>query len=778
MSKELYQWRAGVTLAAFIVASDVGVALAQDDSAEAEETGTMEVVQVTARKKEESILEAPVAITAFSRQRIEILGLEDIRDLPGFTPGFVYEDFAGVPGRFDNSPRFRGVSVNTLSPTRQTASVFVDGIFVAGGVQGISLNDVERVEIIKGPQSAFFGRNTFGGAVNYITRTPGDEFAADISATVATRDEYEAVGGIEGPILGDVVKARLSGSYRDEGGHYRNSVNDEELGRERTWSITGTLFFDFSENFSGRVRVNYFENEDDQAAYSFSGVTEHNCGPFGGTDTTICGDVMLNQPGANTEQTQAFFDALNNLTALNGSHRDEFGLDRQSVRVSGQFDYSFPNSDITLSALTGYNHEEVNLIRDADDTADNAFLSYAGRQFEDFSQELRLTGTALSGALDWSIGGNYFDQRFTNNGEFLVPPLGFFAFGSGEPAEENIETFGVFGSLAYAVTDKIRLTFEGRYQVDEVAEDDDITDMTPAASGKFKNFLPRAIADFQVTQDTLLYFSFSEGNLPGGFNGEVAGLTPDQLAELQSIEPGASETFDEEILRNYEIGAKHGFDDGRGFITFAAFFMKRTGQTVRRSDLISDPTSMTGTDQIDYFINIGQSDIYGFEFEGTYRVSSFFTIEGTLAYLDSTIKEFETGVFNEVFGTPDASGQRSERFPKWSGSLSGMFEGNFANGWSWFGRVDSFYTGRRFADELNLTSAADGIEVNLRAGVQTERFRVELFVTNVTNSDVPTAINRFRDLSFATPLFDFSTFGYQVGLRDLRQFGARLSADF
>ncbi len=773
------KWQLQVSTLALLMANPSLSVSAQDGQADAEDDFTLETITVTARKKEENILRTPIAITAFSAERIDRLDLQDIRDLPGFTPGFVYESFAGVPGRFDNSPRFRGVDVNTLSPTRQTASIFVDGIFVSNGIQGIPLIGVERVEIIKGPQSAFFGRNTFGGAVNYVTRSPGEDFGGEISGRIATRDEYQLAGAIEGPLVEDKISARVSGSWRDKGGHYTNSVTGEELGREKTWSIDGTLFFTPSENFDARIRVNYFENEDNQAGYSFSGFPEHNCGPFGGTDTTICGNVQLNQPGANTEQSDAFFDALNGLTALNGEHRDEFGLDRQSLRVSGQFNYTFPDTNIVLSSLTGYNEEDVNILRDADDTADNAFVSYAGRQFRDFSQEVRLAGTSFDDKLDWSVGANYFDQRFTNNGEFIVPPLGFFAFGGGEPAEENIETFGVFGSLRYAVSDRVTLTFEGRYQSDKVQEDGDITDALAATSGTFKNFLPRAIIDFQMTPDTLFYASFSEGNLPGGFNGEVAALSADQLAELQGIEPRVGATFNEEKLTNYEIGAKHAFAGGRGNVSVAAFYMERANQTIRRSDLITDPSSVTGTDQVNYFINIGESEIMGAELESTFVFSEMFTLDATLAYVDAEIKEFETGVFNEVFGTPDASGQSAARFPKWSGSVSASFQGDLTDTSSWFARIDTTFQSKRFADELNLTSAEGGAQVNVRVGAELDDgLRVEFYVSNLFDDDTPTAINRFRDLSFATPLFDFSTFGYQVGLRDRRQFGIRSTYNF
>ncbi|MEM9317299.1 MAG: TonB-dependent receptor, partial [Pseudomonadota bacterium] len=529
----------GPALLATLISSGLEEARAQEGS-EADES--IDLIVVTARKREETITDIPISITAFSAADIEAIGMQNITDLPAVTPGFVYEKFAGIPGRFDNSPRFRGISVNSLAPSRQTASVFIDGIFVSNGIQGIGLEDVERIEVIKGPQSAYFGRLTFGGAVNYVTKTPGDEFSGRISGMVAERSDYQVQASVEGP-LADWVSGRLSVSYRDDGGHFRSS-DGGELGAEETSAIGGTLFFTPSDNLDIKLRGYYYENDDGPPAYSFSGLDDHNCGPFGGTDTTICGDAQLTPLEFNTILPQGLIDTLVGLPSVNGSNLLVSGLERESTRLSLQFSYDFPGTNLTLSGLFGSNREEVRLVRDADDSIDEAYYSFANRDFEDDSQEIRLSGTALDDALRWSIGANHFEQDFLNNGTFIVPSLGFFDFGS-EPALESIETTGFFGSLIYDVTDSITVTLEGRQQSDEVDDDGDTTDGVPGTNVEFDNFLPRAIVEWQVNDDALLYASFSEGNLPGGFNAEVAGLSDSQLAELRSIQPGASANFDE-----------------------------------------------------------------------------------------------------------------------------------------------------------------------------------------------------------------------------------------
>jgi iron complex outermembrane receptor protein len=739
-------------------------------SSDTSEAGT---IIVTARKQAETILDVPVAITAFGEEQIEALGLSDIRDLPDFTPGFKYEAFSGFPGRIDSSPRFRGISVNSTDPTRQTASVFVDGVFVAGGVQGIQFSEVERIEIIKGPQSAYFGRNTFGGAINYITKTPGKELAGNLSGYLSHNGSYEISGGVETPLAGDVLSVRIGGAYHDQRGFFKNKVDGGEIGREKTWSIGGVVYIKPSAHFDAKLRVHYFENDDGPPAYGFNGVAEHNCGPFtGGLRTLICGDVRINQPALNTRSPDALFAAQERLPALNGKHRRTVGLDRQTVRVSGQFEYRIPGTSIAIDSITAYNYEEANFVRDIDEQAANVFFAYAGRQFQDYSQELRVSGSSLGDRLKWSVGGNYFDQRYTNNGASGLVATNRF-LGTGAPQETNIKTAGLFGGLDFSITEALSVAVEGRYQTDRISEDINILDAIPGLKDTFKNVLPRVIVSYKPGPDILVYTSYAEGNLPGGFNAEVIELNSSQLSKLLAIDPTVRPSFSEEKLESWELGAKSGIDQNRGFVSATLYYMKRSDQSFRRISFIADPTAPNGLDQVTYFANAGLSRSIGLELEASYRVSPVVTLAGTLGYNDGKFLEFESGIYNEVFGTTDASGQALERYPKWSGSLSAIFRGEASATVDWFGRVDGIYTGRRFADETNLASAAPGVRANLRAGLETDAWRFEAFVENVTNDDSPTALNRTRDT-----VKSFTTFGYQHGLRRPREFGVRAGFKF
>lgn len=229
---------------------------------------------MTARKQEETLLEVPLAVTALTEDFIEETGIQNIVDVARFTPGLVLKSFNSIPGRYDSAPFVRGVVFDSSDALRQNVSLFVDGIFVSGGNQMVSLDNLQRVEVIKGPQSAQFGRTTFAGAINYITKDPSRDFDGSISAMAATRDEYEIKGSLEGPVAGDTLRARITARYNLHGGHYLNLANpkqkNQELGEESTFILSGQLLFEPSPMWRTKINAMYTEiDEGPSAAFTF-----------------------------------------------------------------------------------------------------------------------------------------------------------------------------------------------------------------------------------------------------------------------------------------------------------------------------------------------------------------------------------------------------------------------------------------------------------------------------------------------------------------------------
>jgi iron complex outermembrane receptor protein len=194
-----------------------GMLFAQDDATDEEAADALrEEIIVTARRREESLQEIPLSVSAFSQEDIRAADLRNLSNVGDLTPGFQFMNQGNQqPGRYNTQLQFRGLTTAQFSPSFATGALFIDGIYVLNNGTSLSLMDIERVEVIKGPQSAYFGRNTFGGAVNLITRDPNmEEFAGEVSLAYSDRDNMDANFIVEGPIIKDVLSFSVSASGR------------------------------------------------------------------------------------------------------------------------------------------------------------------------------------------------------------------------------------------------------------------------------------------------------------------------------------------------------------------------------------------------------------------------------------------------------------------------------------------------------------------------------------------------------------------------------------
>ena len=228
-------------LAAAALVLAAGTAVAQE----------LEEIVVTARKVEENLQEVPVAVTAFTAEQIEEAGLNDLFDISLATPGFSFERLSryGTPLGGASRPVIRGMS-NILGGAN--ASIFVDGLQYSDSILSFPMDTVERVEVIKGPQAALFGRATFAGAINLITKRGSDEFENKVSARLGDYRDYEASFLSRGPLLEGQLFYTAFGRVYDFGGFYRNSLDDQRIGDEKSVNFDGSLEFRPNETFSAR----------------------------------------------------------------------------------------------------------------------------------------------------------------------------------------------------------------------------------------------------------------------------------------------------------------------------------------------------------------------------------------------------------------------------------------------------------------------------------------------------------------------------------------------
>lgn len=751
----------------------------------ANELGTIDEVVVTARKRDEALRDVPITITAFSQNDIAQMGLDSLEDISAVSPGLSFAkqgDQRG--GRSESVVRFRGMSINDISPVRQLASVFQDGIYVSGGLAAISMEDVARVEVIKGPQNAHFGRSTFGGAVNFITRDPSLEyFGGEVNLSAAQDGEYDVSGSLDIPLVAGKWAMKVGARYYSADGRYTSTADGGALGQEETRSVNLTVVGSPTDNLNLRLRAFYSE-DDDGLPPTFALTTNlHNCGPFfSGGKTYFCGELpQRSSPGLNTRLEGRARDIfVNNTVNSQAIARaplplDSMGMNREIARVNLSGDWSIGDSPYTLSFNAGYNSNAQVRMTDVDHTGRPVWVEANWQDIEDRSFEVRLARD--TGPLNWMLGVSHFDLEYiAPTGAtigWLYPsvavPNGVFA--DQTVSASSVTTSGVFGSVSYQLTDTVSLSLEGRWQADKIEE----AGPSIALSETFENFLPRAIAQWTPTRETNLYAIYAKGNMPGNFNGNVAQLNATQRDQVLS-QTGATEFVDEAELENFEIGWKQSFMDDRAFISAAAYYMEWQNQQNRTLAVIDDAASPSGSRTVPVTAGSGFSVLRGLELEGQFKLSSNLTFRGSFNWADSEIRRFNCDICVRVLGTADVSGNSLPRFPEYSGSLGATYARDLSNGWNWFTRADTVYTGRAWDEVLNLSYAPDYWVVNLRSGVEVNQWRVEAFVTNLLDDKHYRSAARAGDFTLGS--FDISSFVVNVTPAEPRQFGIRARWSF
>ena len=730
------------------------------------QTGGLEDIIVTARKVQEPISRVPLAITAFSDTQISERGISSIADISSFTPSFRYQaSTLASNGRADRSfstLTFRGLALSNDYFTTAGGLLFVDGAPVIGASPPIVF-DAERVEVLKGPQSAFFGRSTFSGAINYVSKDPPTHFEAKLNGSVATYGSYSASGSVGGPIVPDILSVRLSGAYDREAGQYRNEAAPyQRLGTQTTAS--GGLQFLLTPVPELRIKgaVSYTHDDDGPPTSVALKGTDFNCNVGGTEGTYYCGKLPSADqlaPGVisgNYNITPGVRNyVLNNLnnypTLYNSDYIDHGGLRRDLIQASVRIDYQF-DSGYALSAISAFHQDKVAVLtdlnyRDAQNTpnpfygvipaAPQFLQALAGVQSlsNDFSQEIRLT-SPQDKPFRWLIGANYFTAS-----SYFANIIAYTQFGPlfiVYPPRVHPTTPAVFGAAYWDINSHFTLSGELRYQDDQVAQDQDtvgtafVTPQTLKAS--FKSFQPRATLTYHVDQDSLVYALFARGYRPGGFN-DLSTIPPASLAALQA--QGVSQAYGQESINNYELGVKSRLFDGRLQFSLDGYYEQyRNGQISQSLTFQNTPTTVTiGT----FTRNVGVIDLYGAEAEVNWQATRALQLNSTFAYNGNTIKSGYCGNCLFIDGTDSLAGRRLPYTPLVTASIGAEYRRHLTRDYDLYIRGDDFYRGSIFVDQANRAYIGDRDTANLRLGVQNKEKSLEIYCTNCSDNQTAEA---------------------------------------
>jgi iron complex outermembrane receptor protein len=748
--------------------------------------GALDEIVVTARKREERLTEVPISVSAFTGTQLEESGTTDLGDLARMAPGMTFYN-GGT--RTYGQLLFRGMSnAALLDTTLENASVFVDGVYYIGSTAALNFDDVERIEVVRGPQSAFFGRATFSGAINVVTRAPSSDFAGRVSLQGAQFDDYQAMASLEGPLGTPALTGRLSVKYRDFGGMYTNSLTGDNLGETTDRSVSGVLNFEPVESLSVRLRGYYLDQEDGpNASILYAGMPQANCGPFGGVNNggfnrLFCGTVDFDSESypLNTE-----------VPALTGR---TLGVDQQGLERtyrSGTVNADWRLGGYTLSSLTGYGKEKLQYLGDGDSSGIDNWYNFQNREQKGLSEELRFT-SPQDGRVRWLAGLYYLKQDYFFISNFIYGadnPLvraGTFTNGFVSPASANRKTIkntAAFGSVGISLTDTLALSLEGRYQRDRVNAS---APGLPAGRIELetKAFLPRVILDFKPAPGTLFYASFARGNKPTQPNPDIAGIAADRQATLDSTY-GIKVVTPEEKLTSYEVGTKLDLADGRAYVGASVFFMDwkdRQSRAVFTYDFNGNgriDTTLTGVNRENFnsiVFRAGNADVRGFELEGRWAATPALSLAASASYAKTEYSELQDAIFFNYFGTRDASARREPRVPRWTATaaaeyrrpLAGDLEGTLA--------ADVTAVDSKYEYYFNLAETGTQTRVNTRASLGRGAWSFTVFALNLFDDRTPDTIDSGADLAY-DPL-TFRARSIVISPPQRRQIGARVDVRF
>ena len=642
-------WHVGMAIA--LLTGCVGVSIAESaPSADGEQdrigrAAVIEEVIVTAQRREESLQATPVAVSAFTTNAIEDRGIDDISDIADFTPNMIFDTTSPISGLSSGAIVFvRGIGNSDFSLTTDPGvGIYVDGVYMsraAGGV--LDVLDIERIEVLRGPQGTLFGRNTIGGAVNITSRKPGNELRGQLAITAGNFERRDVRASIDLPIS-DLVRATLAVSEKNRDGFVERVLVGDRLGDDDEFAFRGVVVFEPSDSLNFQLTVDRTEIDERSAGSTLRGFTP-------GAGTVGYGLATFGDIGAGLmDLAQYVTDGEDDVSYATGESGTRLDLD--GVSLTGR--YGGGNFD--LKYTFAYRETDGSFNRDADNSP-HAITETLNPEYnhEQTTHELQLTGTAFDERLTYVAGLYAFDEEGTDNvyvPVFLPSPdlaVGFPAAIHNLADVEN-DSEAAYLQLTWGLTDLVAVTGGVRHTKDDkaysysqyiaadvqrnplpffpgaVTESGNFTPgLAPlvgngsgAADDSFKETTFKFGVDGHLPDGTLVYYSFSQGFKSGGF----------VLRYVEAV-PQAR-TFEPERLDSHEVGIKWQGFDNRVRLNVAGFLADYEDVQVTFFDSLGGPVTA----------NSGSVDIVGLEVELTALVTDGLRVDFGYGYLDADYDE-------------------------------------------------------------------------------------------------------------------------------------------
>lgn len=699
--------------------------------AEAESRSEQDIV-VTALKRSENLQDIPAAISAIGGAELQQRGIVNIQSIGHVVPNVDFGEHAGT-----TLISIRGVgSVVDSGVTEPTVATYVDGVFLPRATMGfVRAVDLDRVEVLRGPQGTLYGRNATGGAINFISKGPTADLRAGINLSTGSRDAFGISGYVSGP-LAEGVRFRVSGGHEEEDGFVRWLPNKGAIANTNVDYVRGALQLEPTSNLTIDLAARY-EKSTGANAYQ-----------------QLFTPTIIPTPGQSTRPFEIYGDG-------------PYAARYETLIASGAINWKISDS-VTLKSVTSYVDHKSVVSFDADAT-DVGFYNAVNfsRPSESYGQEVSLIGE--SGPLQWIVGAFYFHENAGN-----VLPLGIgaaLAPAFGVPVDtqvtqsldSKVDSIAGFVDGTYSITDAFRVNLGLRFNHEEKKflqnvflrfPDNTIAPVVTNVPTSIKSdrFLPKVNLQYDVSDNVNAYAQWSKGfksggaNLPGGA-GEYA---------------GSGGLYRPETIDAYEIGLKTQSTDRRLTANFAAFYYDYRDLQVT----ITRGVNVT-------LVQNAPASVYGVEGELRYKVADAFTLNAAGSWLHARFKSFQSlDDARPQLGLIDLDGEQLPHAPDFSGTLGAEYRAELGGGLlsSLTLRGDVSYKDRivlRYFGTPNDSQNGFAL-VNLSATIADagERTRLRVFVNNLT------------DKAYRQNATYLATGAYYGNYGPPRTWGVQLSRDF
>lgn len=612
----------------------------------AQESLMLEEVIVTAQKRSESVQDIPLALTAMSADMLDERGITDIASLVSSVPGMHFGQ-AGSNTRIT----IRGIGTEQTTVTGDPGVAFhIDGVYQSRSSAGNALfYDLQRVEVLRGPQGTLYGRNATGGSVNLISKEPVNEREGDIELQLGNYEQKRLRGVFNTPLIDDKLLMRISAQGEMRDGYYENlTPGADDIQDVEGMDIRAQFSYLATDSFDARVIYNY-------ATSKGAGFGRKALGDYP-IDSSLPADGFYNNATPNpSDPWKIYYSDV--------ADRDN---ERQGLTLLMDWDLNWAS----VKSITAWQDNVIDHVRDFDYSNADIMNENSMQDSTQFSQELHISSTG-SGPLEW-IAGLYWlseetdvDYWLNDEGEGLSTILPTIDVGLANPvyfgnrSTTEVDSFGAFSQASYDINDTLKLTGGLRYSKDEKTSEvfrkgfASPTSQEFEKEGDWDDVTWKIGMDWFLAEENMIYGSVSTGFKSGGF-----------------LQQAIAEPYEPEEITAWEIGSKNRFMDNRLQANIAAYFYDYTDMqlsTIR--DLQRETT------------NAGESEIKGIEVELVGRPTAALELGATVAYTDAEFTDYiDRDPQNPDAGVQDLSGNRLPRAPEYTFNLSAAYSWDFEPG--------------------------------------------------------------------------------------------------